>query len=307
MRGFYSIHKRSFQLCCRNITCIYIYIQIAKKTKLLGIKHASRENLSVDGFFLLTCAHRLHSTPRPPRQTGTRVFPLEAIPRTAGEVTPGVHFKAPRARVPAMWNKVQHTAAHLWNGRRRWMTCGSCSHSRACASSLVSVRVCTYCGRKPSRTTAGSGGTGWSFGPAACIPCRTSSHIGTPECSCSGPHEESSRWPPRWSVSQSGTKKGLCTKASTFATVAVRCLISVQMNRTYIIVLKYSWQLYVKNLTLDLLLFLYFGSPAEEIGLLQSHHCRFLLPWSPWQLKQTESNILKACFHATSMHMEHPP
>lgn len=110
---------------------LYTNCKKNKKTKLLGTKHASRDNLSVDGFFIRTCAHRLHSTPRTPGQTGARVFPLEAIPRTAGEVTPGVHFKAPRARVPAVWNKVQHTAAHLWNGRRRRMMCGSRSHSAA--------------------------------------------------------------------------------------------------------------------------------------------------------------------------------
>lgn len=116
------------------------------------------------------------------------------------------------------------------NSRRRRVTCGSSTRSRR-ISSLGGVRVCTYCGRKPSRTNAGSGGTGWSSGPAACIPGRTSSHTGTPECSCSGPPEERSRWPPRWSVSQSGTRTGLGTKSTTtLATVAIRRLIHAQMN-----------------------------------------------------------------------------
>lgn len=114
MSGFYDIHKRSFQLCCRNITFIYK----TQNPSGLRITPASREDLDVDGFFLRTCAHGLHSAPRPPGQTAARVFPLEAISRTAGEVTPGVHFKATRARVPAVWNKVEHTAAHLWNSRR---------------------------------------------------------------------------------------------------------------------------------------------------------------------------------------------
>lgn len=74
------------------------------------------------------------------------------------------------------------------------------------------VGVTTYCGRKPSRTNGGTGGSGWSSCPAVCILCRTSSHIGCPACSCSGPREESSRWPPHWSVSQSDTRKDLCTK-----------------------------------------------------------------------------------------------
>lgn len=72
----------------------------------------------VDGFFLLTCAHGLRPAPRRPGETRARVFALKAISRTAGEVTPGVHFKATRARVPAVRNEVQHAATHLWNSTR---------------------------------------------------------------------------------------------------------------------------------------------------------------------------------------------
>lgn len=64
-------------------------------------------------FLGLTCAHGLRSAPRPPGQTGARVFPLKAVSRAAGEVAPGVHFKATRARVPSVRNEVQHAATHL--------------------------------------------------------------------------------------------------------------------------------------------------------------------------------------------------
>lgn len=91
--------------------------------------------------------------------------------------------------------------------------------------------VSTYCGRKPSRTNGGSGGSGWSSCPAVCTLCRTSSHIGCPACSCSAPREESSRWPPHWSVSPSDTRKGLCTKQQRYRlTVGIRGLMYVELH-----------------------------------------------------------------------------
>lgn len=50
-------------------------------------------------------------------QTGAGVLPLDAVAGVAAELTPGVHGEAVGARVAAVWDEVEHVAAHPCRNR----------------------------------------------------------------------------------------------------------------------------------------------------------------------------------------------